>query len=64
MLVGLTYNDKEYFYDRDVLGNINRIIDITGKEYVRYKYTAYGEVIKEINSSLTTIEKQIANTLK
>ena len=64
MLVGLTYNDKEYFYDRDVLGNINRIIDITGKEYVRYKYTAYGEVIKEINVSLTTIEKQIANTLK
>ena len=64
MLVGLTYNDKEYFYDRDVLGNINRIIDITGKEYVRYKYTAYGEVIKEINSSLTTKEKQIANTLK
>ena len=64
MLVGLTYNDKEYFYDRDVLGNINRIIDITGKEYVRYKYTAYGEVIKEINSSLTTIEKQIANNLK
>ena len=64
MLVGLTYNDKEYFYDRDVLGNINRIIDITGKEYVRYKYTAYGEVIKEINSSLTTSQKQIANTLK
>ena len=64
MLVGLTYNDKEYFYDRDVLGNINRIIDITGKEYVRYKYTAYGEVIKEINSSLTTKEKQIANGLK
>ena len=63
-IIGLTYKDKEYFYDRTIDGLINRIIDITGKEYVRYKYTAYGEVIKEINSSLTTKEKQIANGLK
>ena len=36
-IIGLTYKDKEYFYDRTIDGLINRIIDITGKEYVRNK---------------------------
>ena len=41
-LIGLYFNDKPYFYNRDLTGNINSIIDINGKVMVKYYYDAYG----------------------
>ena len=47
MLMGLIYNNNVYYYDKDVTGIINGIIDINGNYVVKYTYTAYGEVEKE-----------------
>ncbi|OQC10541.1 MAG: tRNA nuclease WapA precursor [Tenericutes bacterium ADurb.Bin087] len=41
---------KEYFYDRDVFGNINGIYDETGNKVVTYNYTAYG-LLHSMNDS-------------
>lgn len=43
---------KEYFYDRDVFGNINGIYDETGNKIVTYTYTAYG-LLHSMNDSST-----------
>ncbi|MBQ4570750.1 MAG: hypothetical protein IJB21_03550 [Bacilli bacterium] len=42
-LIGLNFNDKPYFYNRDLTGNINSIVDINGKVMVKYYYDAYGK---------------------
>ena len=42
-LYGFIYNSStKYFYVRDILQNINGIIDINGNLVVKYDYTAYG----------------------
>lgn len=59
-LVGFNYNAKEYFYIRDITGNITNIIDSNGTIKVSYEYDAWGKVINidgdedliEINSYL------------
>ena len=59
-LVGFNYNTKEYFYIRDITGNITNIIDSNGSIKVSYEYDAWGKVINidgdedliEINSYL------------
>ena len=59
-LVGFNYNAKEYFYIRDITGNITNIIDSNGSVKVSYEYDAWGKVINidgdedliEINSYL------------
>ena len=59
-LVGFNYNTKEYFYIRDITGNITNIIDSIGTIKVSYEYDAWGKVINidgdeeliEINSYL------------
>ena len=59
-LVGFNYNTKEYFYIRDITGNITNIIDGNGTIKVNYEYDAWGKVINidgdeeliEINSYL------------
>ena len=62
-LIGFNYDNKEYFIDRDITGNINRIIDEIGAVYVTYIYNAYGKVQSKINSNLTSDYIQIANNL-
>ncbi|HEY8363728.1 MAG TPA: RHS repeat-associated core domain-containing protein, partial [Tissierellaceae bacterium] len=42
LLVGFTLRGKEYFYTRDVTGNIQNIIDIDGNVLVKYGYDAWG----------------------
>ena len=42
MLVGFTYNNNEYFYDRTVTGEIRHIIDKNGHVYVSYEYDDWG----------------------
>lgn len=62
-LIGFNYDNKEYFFDRDITGNINRIIDEIGTVYVTYIYNAYGKVESKVNSNLTSDYIQIANNL-
>ena len=42
-LVGLSLNDKEYFYDRNTRGEIQRIIDKNGTILVEYHYDDWGK---------------------
>ena len=63
LLEGLRYNNKEYYYVRDITGCIEKIIDNNKKDMVLYKYTSYGQVEAYINPSLSTSEQTIANIL-
>ena len=60
MLVGFHYNSNEYFYSRDLTGNIAKVLDVNGNIKVEYKYNAWGKIlsitgdntIKNVNSYL------------
>ena len=41
-LIGFKYNNKTYFYRRDILGNIIAILDSVGAVVVEYIYDAWG----------------------
>ena len=62
-VVALSYNNSEYFYQRDALGNILGIIDNTGKFIVKYMYDGFGKVLRTISGSSTDSNKSsiIAN---
>jgi len=62
-LVGFNYDNNEYYYVRDITGNINKIVDTTGKVMVEYTYTAYGKSTVLVNNSLSEDEKIIANNI-
>lgn len=47
-LIGLSSEGKEYFYIRDITGNITKIIDEDGKCVVQYTYDAWGNFKKTI----------------
>ena len=50
-LVSVEYNNKLYFYIKDILGNIVKIIDETGNNIVKYSYNSWGVVTKTTLSS-------------
>ena len=52
-LVGLNCEGKEYFYVRDILGNIVKIIDEDNVCVVEYEYDAWGNFTKNIRISCT-----------
>ena len=45
--MGLSINDKEYFYIKDILENIIGIIDQERNVVVYYRYDAYGKLLQE-----------------
>lgn len=47
-LIGLSYEGKEYFYIRDITGNITKIVDEDGIPVVKYTYDAWGNFKKTI----------------
>lgn len=51
MLVGFTYNNNEYFYDRTTNGEIRHIIDKNGHVYVSYEYDDWGMPTYESDGS-------------
>jgi len=53
-VIGLSYNNKQYFYLRDILGNINKIIDKNGNVMVSYSYDGYGNHISTAEGSIET----------
>jgi len=57
MLVGFTYNNNEYFYDRTVTGEIRHIIDKNGHVYVSYEYDDWG--MPTYKSDGTTIGNEL-----
>ena len=59
MLVGLSYNGNEYFYDRSVDGEINSIITSDGTKLVEYKYDDWGKPV-----SIGTDGSVLGNKLK
>ena len=64
-LFGLRYNDIEYIYERDILGNILSIVDNMGKVYVSYTYSGYGVPSIKVNTvGMTMSELEIAHKLK
>lgn len=44
-LVGFNYDENEYFYYRDLTGNIIKIVDSYGSTKVEYKYDAWGKIL-------------------
>ena len=55
-LVGVIENENIYYYDRDITGLILGLVDTNGNYVVKYTYTAYGEVEKDIlvNTNIST----------
>lgn len=62
-LIGLNYKGKEYFYQRNILGEIYGIIDSKGKVLVSYHYEAFGVPTITIGSNLNAHETTIAQEL-
>ena len=62
-LFGLEYNNKTYLYIRDLLGNINQIVDLNGNVMVKYHYTAFGEVTIENPYPLINYTHQLSDIL-
>lgn len=50
-LVGFSVNSKDYFYDRDILGNINAVIDSAGTTLISYAYSDFGAVTENVADS-------------
>ena len=48
LLIGLHAEGKEYFYIRNLIGEIIKIIDEEGNDVVKYEYTAFGKPTKTI----------------
>lgn len=48
-ITGLSCEGKEYFYIRDITGNIIKIIDEDGSCVVQYNYDAWGNFKKTVN---------------
>ena len=52
ILIGVEVEGKQYFYIRDILGNIKYIIDSSGTTMVEYTYDSWGKLLqKTINSN-------------
>ncbi|MBU1019771.1 MAG: hypothetical protein KJ847_01040, partial [Firmicutes bacterium] len=50
-LIGFEYGNKQYFYVRDLQGNIKEVIDNAGTIMVSYKYDAWGNWINKASAS-------------
>lgn len=48
-IVGLSCEGKEYFYIRDITGNITKIVDEDGRYVVSYTYDAWGNFKKIVH---------------
>ncbi|WP_026391928.1 RHS repeat-associated core domain-containing protein, partial [Haploplasma modicum] len=64
MVIGFNYLDKEYFYERDLLGNIISIIDAYDVTVLKYEYTAFGIPTIIVPENLDGNYQALANKLK
>lgn len=47
LIVGLSTNEGNYFYMRDITGNIIGLIDQEGEYVVKYTYNAWGKILEK-----------------
>ncbi|QVK19273.1 hypothetical protein KHQ81_06130 [Mycoplasmatota bacterium] len=50
-IIGFNYNDNDYFYARNLFGDIIEIRDINGNLKVEYEYDAWGNIVKKADYS-------------
>ncbi len=55
MLVGFEYDKENYFYSRDLTGNITSIVDKNGFIMVEYQYDAWGRWLNQPTAAKTSI---------
>lgn len=55
MLVGFEYDKENYFYSRDLTGNITSIVDKNGLIMVEYQYDAWGRWLNQATAAKTSI---------
>ena len=55
MLVGLEYDKENYFYSRDLTGNITSIFDRNGSIMIEYRYDAWGKWLNQLTAAKTPI---------
>lgn len=62
-VIGLNYNGEQYYYKKNLQGDIIGILDSSLNQIAKYNYDAWGKVISIIDSEGNTIEDQthIAN---
>ena len=58
--LGFVYNDVQYFYVTNQLGDIIGITDSTGKAIVEYTYDEWGSPIQTITRDNTAVQNKIA----
>ena len=51
-VIGFSYNDNIYLYQKNIFGDIVKILDSTGQTVAEYSYTAFGEctIVTDTNS--------------
>ena len=54
-LLGLTYNNTDYYYVRNLQGDITDIIDQNGNKVVSYTYDAWGKLLSTTGSLASTL---------
>ncbi|MDD4157262.1 MAG: hypothetical protein PHY08_11885 [Candidatus Cloacimonetes bacterium] len=54
-LYGIIYNSVIYYYVRDILGNINGLVDKNGTLVVKYGYDSYGNLLSTTGSLSSTL---------
>ena len=62
-IFSLTYNNQDFYYIRDITGNINKIVDSNGKNMINYSYNAWGLPKAECEKTLSNSERNIAATI-
>ena len=53
--IGFNYNGTEYFYLKNIQGDIEEILDISGESVVKYVYNAWGKVLSVTGSLADTV---------
>ena len=56
-LLGFQYNNADYYYIKNVQGDIIGIIDANGTEVVSYEYDTWGKLLETSGTQATTIGK-------
>ena len=56
-LLGFQYNNADYYYIKNVQGDIIGIIDANGNEVVSYEYDTWGKLLETSGTQATTIGK-------
>ena len=51
-IISMSQDDQEYFYIRNMLGDITRLVDINGNIVVSYTYDEYGNIIDSTQSEI------------